>query len=253
MVVPLGEAGHGGAVAVRLTWQPDVSPTVSILRERFLWVRGRPTRMQQPELMDDPALPEADHLCALDALCSVNFISRTSSQLAAASARLAAASGRIAKAGDLLKIVDVACGGGDVTVDVACKLARIGFTVEMLGLDKSSRAIARARRCLHTRTGARVVFEEADVLACDIPPLRHRDLFPFPASSGGWSGLQAATIAGQRSPHWDRGFGPRTEPAGSAAGKTWHFGGSRDPTSRGWMDRLRCGPRAYQRNTGNSL
>lgn len=128
------------------------------------------TRMQQPELMDDPALPEADHLCALDALCSVNFISRTSSQLAAASARLAAASGRIAKAGDLLKIVDVACGGGDVTVDVACKLARIGFTVEMLGLDKSSRAIARARRCLHTRTGARVVFEEADVLACDIPP-----------------------------------------------------------------------------------
>jgi len=127
------------------------------------------TRVQQPELMDDPALPEVDHLRALDALCSINFISRTSSQLAAASARLAAASGRSAKAGDLLKIVDVACGGGDVTVNVARKLARIGFTVEMLGLDKSSRAIARARRCLPARAGVQVVFEEVDVLACDTP------------------------------------------------------------------------------------
>jgi 2-polyprenyl-3-methyl-5-hydroxy-6-metoxy-1,4-benzoquinol methylase len=120
--------------------------------------------------MDDPSLPRADHLCALDALSTINFFSRTSSQLAAAVARLAAASGRSAKAGDRLKVVDVACGGGDVTVEVARRLARRGFSVDMLGIDKSSLAIARARRRAYSLARARVVFEQADVLACDTRP-----------------------------------------------------------------------------------
>ena len=129
-----------------------------------------PTRVQQPELMDDPSLPRADHLCALDALSTINFFSRTSSQLAAAVARLAAASGRSAKVGDPLKVVDVACGGGDVTVEVTRKLARRGFSVDMLGIDKSSLAIARARRRVYSLPEARVEFEQADVLARDTPP-----------------------------------------------------------------------------------
>ena len=43
---------------------------------------------RQPELMDDPALPEGDHLAALDALATLNAVSLTARHLAAAVLRV---------------------------------------------------------------------------------------------------------------------------------------------------------------------
>jgi len=37
---------------------------------------------RQAELMDDPGLPEAEHLHALEALATINAVSRTAAQIA---------------------------------------------------------------------------------------------------------------------------------------------------------------------------
>ena len=43
-------------------------------------------QVRQAELMDDPGLPEADHLHALEALATINAVSRTAIQITAAAA-----------------------------------------------------------------------------------------------------------------------------------------------------------------------
>lgn len=108
-----------------------------------LW-RVAPVR--EPELMDDPSLPAAEHLAALDALGRINLLSRTASQLARAIGRVAADANSPDRP---LQIVDIACGGGDVTVALASLLSRgrhrrrIG-SVTVSGIDVSRRAIDRA-------------------------------------------------------------------------------------------------------------
>ncbi|MFM7035246.1 MAG: hypothetical protein ACKOYJ_08710 [Planctomycetia bacterium] len=66
----------------------------------------------EPELMDDPAIAEQDHLHARTALARINAISRTAARLAEGVQSLLPD----AVAGGRLTVVDVACGGGDVTV-----------------------------------------------------------------------------------------------------------------------------------------
>lgn len=131
------------------------------------------------ELMDDPALPAADHFAALDALATINAVSLTAGQIAGCVQRIVG--GGRATAGPArrpLKIVDVACGGGDLSVAVAGRLARrLGSAggdgpppVEVLGIDLSPRAIERARGYA-ARKGCRLVdFAVRDVLAEGCPP-----------------------------------------------------------------------------------
>ena len=112
-------------------------------------------RARQPELMDDPALPAADHMHALDALARINMLSLTSSQVVRAISRMHAGRDPLQPSsrhnGRPFQVVDVACGGGDVTVAVARRLSRRqragttgGRAVDVMGLDKSPRAVARA-------------------------------------------------------------------------------------------------------------
>jgi SAM-dependent methyltransferase len=137
---------------------------------------------RQPELMDDPSLPAADHFHALDALARINAISLTAGRIAGAAGRMLDRAGR--RPGDQrpLEIVDVACGGGDVTAAVGGRIARRagGFgrgPVHVTGLDVSPRALDHARR--HARVAAApavtdtVSFAVRDVVAdgcpaCDI-------------------------------------------------------------------------------------
>lgn len=133
-----------------------------------LW-RVAPVR--EPELMDDPSLPAAEHLAALDALGRINLLSRTASQLAAAIGRIAAD----ANAPDRpLQIVDIACGGGDVTVALASLLSRgrhrrrIG-SVTVSGIDMSRRAIDRAVGFAAGRDPP-VTFAVRDVVLEGCPP-----------------------------------------------------------------------------------
>lgn len=133
-----------------------------------LW-RVAPVR--EPELMDDPSLPAAEHLAALDALGRINVLSRTASQLAAAIGLIAADASPPDRP---LQIIDIACGGGDVTVALASLLSRgrhrrrIG-SVTVSGIDMSRRAIDRAVG-FAAGLNAPVAFAVRDVVLEGCPP-----------------------------------------------------------------------------------
>jgi SAM-dependent methyltransferase len=121
--------------------------------------------------MDDPALAEADHLRALVALGRINALSRTAPRLADGITALSI--GESAGATEL-EVVDVAAGGGDVTIDLARRLGKTGRwrTVSVTGIDISPRAVARATT-LAARQGSPVRFILCDVTvdgfpACDV-------------------------------------------------------------------------------------
>lgn len=118
-----------------------------------------------PELMDDPTIEERDHLHALSALSRINLVSRTAARLAdGVRDLLADAPAGSARHG----VVDVACGGGDVTTD----LARLLPDVTVHGIDISPRAVQRARQAA-THRGSVTSFTVRDVVAegcpaCDV-------------------------------------------------------------------------------------
>lgn len=121
------------------------------------------------ELMDDPALPAADHLHALRALATINAFSRTAAVIAAAATRLAVGNGRP------IEVVDLACGGGEVTRGCANHLARLmpRARITMLGLDMSERALERARtKATPNSCGSDVEIEfcERDLVTHGCPP-----------------------------------------------------------------------------------
>lgn len=118
-----------------------------------------------PELMDDPAIEEQEHLHALAALSRINFVSRTAARLADG-VRDLLADAPAGSAGH--GVVDVACGGGDVTTD----LARLLPDVTVHGIDISPRAVERARQAANRR-GSDASFTVRDVVAegcpaCDV-------------------------------------------------------------------------------------
>lgn len=134
-----------------------------------LW-RVDPVR--EPELMDDPSLSAEEHLAALDALGRINILSRTASQLATAIGRIAV--GTAASPDRPLRIVDIACGGGDVTVALAKSLSRPRYRrsigpIAVTGIDVSRRAIDRAA-ALAGRGNCNVDFAVRDVVAEGCPP-----------------------------------------------------------------------------------
>ena len=125
-------------------------------------------RVREPELMDDPALAEADHLRALVALGRINTFSFTASRL---TGEIAALAGGSAASGSSLEIVDVASGGGDVTVELARRLEKSARwpSVDVTGVDISPRAIERARD-LASRRDSRARFMLRDVTLQGCPP-----------------------------------------------------------------------------------
>lgn len=127
---------------------------------------------REPELMDDPALPAADHVAALGALATINLVSRTAAHLARGVTALRST------AGGPLAVVDVACGGGDVTVAVERRLSRnvaggiSGRCPAVVGIDISPRAIVRAEKLADDRASS-ARFQAYDVLrdgcpSCDV-------------------------------------------------------------------------------------
>lgn len=120
--------------------------------------------VRTPELMDDPAILAADHLDALDALATINALSRTAASVAAAVRRLALPAPDRATP---LHVVDLACGGGDVTLGLA---QRLGAGYRITGLDVSDRAVARARRLAASCGLTAATFEVRDVVAEGCPP-----------------------------------------------------------------------------------
>ena len=133
---------------------------------------------RQSELMDDPALPAAEHMHALDALARINALSLTSLHIARAITRMLATDSMALQAhrdpGQPLHVVDVACGGGDVTVSLARSLRRrlaqgtTGTrTIDVTGLDISPRAVDRARQRVCRQAARR---------PCSPPPAGQADM-----------------------------------------------------------------------------
>lgn len=118
-------------------------------------------RHLEGELMDAPDLAEQQHMLALKGLRRVNLFSRTAQVVVDAIFR----NWNAAPAN--LRILDLACGGGDVTCEVAQRLAAHGVTAEVFGWDRSATAINFAGKQA-ANINAKATFEVIDALA-EIP------------------------------------------------------------------------------------
>ena len=112
-------------------------------------------RHREPELMDDPTLPRAEHERALRGLARLNFVGGAARMIWPEVRR------ELQSHGDL-SVVDVACGGGDVLCDI---VRRGRGRIRALGLDISETAVARAGRS--APRGVR--FARLDVLRAPLP------------------------------------------------------------------------------------
>lgn len=115
-------------------------------------------RRLTPERMDDPALDAAEHRRALDGLARINRLSGTAGTLWPSLLR----AGRAARsAGRTLRVLDVACGGGDVAVALSLRARKAHVPIRVDGCDLSGRAIDRAMEL------AREHETDSDFFACD--------------------------------------------------------------------------------------
>ncbi len=93
-----------------------------------------------PEVMDDPALDPALHEAALRGLGRINRVSRSAAMLWPA---ITAAADR--QIGRPLRVLDLACGGGDVLIQLAQRAAAWGKPIQFAGADVSPVALDFAR------------------------------------------------------------------------------------------------------------
>lgn len=120
-------------------------------------------RNRCPEIMDQPGLDPGEHAAALRGLGRINVLSRSGAALWPAIERLARQC-----AVRPLRVLDLACGGGDVALTLARRAARAALHVQVEGCDFSSTAVALAAERAHSR-GIDVHFFECDVLAGPLP------------------------------------------------------------------------------------
>lgn len=113
--------------------------------------------MDQPDL--DPRLRRG----ALRALDRINRISGTVGRYWPEIGQLSHRLG-----GRRLRVIDVACGGGDVAIAIERRAARHGIDLEMSGCDASPEALAYARSGAE-RAGAAVDFFECDATGGALP------------------------------------------------------------------------------------
>jgi len=120
-------------------------------------------RCREPELMDQPDLDNTAHRHALTGLARVNQFSRSSAILWPAILQL----GRQSQ-GRPVRVLDVACGGGDLLLDLKSRAERSGVPLELAGCDVSPVAL-RVGVERAEQKGLSVKFFEADVIASPLP------------------------------------------------------------------------------------
>jgi len=152
-----GDRSLGTAFQVRhnlgmSTWTDQLTAFRSLARRR-----------RQPELMDQPEIEAATHAHALSGLARVNWFSRSAAIFWPALRRLARE-----QQPRPLRVLDIACGGGDVTVSLAKRARRAGVAIQMAGCDMSGTALEIARRRA-AEAGDAVEFFRHDVLQQPLP------------------------------------------------------------------------------------
>jgi SAM-dependent methyltransferase len=123
-------------------------------------------RIRESEIMDQPGLDAARHALALDALARVNRLSLTAARVWREVRGLAREGARP------VRVLDVACGDGDVLVDLGRRARRHGVDVVLTGCDLSPVALARGRSRADGASVA-VRFVEADVIRDELPGTHH--------------------------------------------------------------------------------
>lgn len=98
-------------------------------------------RQRRPELMDRPDLDAAEHIAALRGLSRINWLSHSAEILWPDLAELARA-----LAPRVPRVLDLATGGGDVTVRLWRRARRAGLDLTLEGCDISLVAVEHARR-----------------------------------------------------------------------------------------------------------
>jgi 2-polyprenyl-3-methyl-5-hydroxy-6-metoxy-1,4-benzoquinol methylase len=120
-------------------------------------IRSMP-RVLSPERMDDPSLDPVAHCDALVGLRRINTVSRTSALLLD---QVLAFAGR--RGLRCVRLLDVACGGGDVPLALVALARRRGLTISLTLADRSDVAVAHAR-AEAARQGTRVETVTCDAL-----------------------------------------------------------------------------------------
>ncbi len=124
------------------------------------------SRRRRPELMDQPDLEVGRHRRALDGLARLNAWSGSAALVWRPLRRLAWELGRDGLGEPTarpLRVLDVACGSGDVTVALWGRARRAGVRLRLTALDGSPVALERAaERCRHA--GAEVELVHGDAL-----------------------------------------------------------------------------------------
>ncbi|MDH3206761.1 MAG: methyltransferase domain-containing protein [Gemmatimonadota bacterium] len=111
--------------------------------------------------MDSPSLDRVRHVEALSALARVNAVSLSARRVWAEITRLRR------RGVEPVRVLDVACGGGDVLHGLARRARKTGTRVELHGCDVSPVALDRARR--PGADGLDVTYHQIDVLQDSIP------------------------------------------------------------------------------------
>ena len=120
-------------------------------------------RNRQPEMMDQPDLPADVHGKALLGLARLNWLSGSSRNFWPALRQLAQS-----RSEHTVRVLDVACGGGDVMIALANKARRAGYDMEFVGCDVSEVALSIARK--NAKPGdQRLRFFQANVIESEFP------------------------------------------------------------------------------------
>lgn len=123
------------------------------------------SRRLQPEIMDQPDLDSAEHQHALSGLRRVNALSFSNRVFWSHIVRRSQRTN-----GRPLRVLDLACGGGDVGLGLAKRAARCNIDIEITGWDISPVAINSARDLAASAECKNVRFIEGNAL-CD--PIRN--------------------------------------------------------------------------------
>ena len=94
------------------------------------WGEALNRRDRQPEVMDQPGLDPTEHARALNGLRRINAISRCSAGLFHSIQALA-----IRQPETPLRVLELACGGGDTAIDLALMAQRQGLKLEIQACD----------------------------------------------------------------------------------------------------------------------
>ena len=126
---------------------------IAALRERRL----------EPEILDQPGIAVADHRHALRGLAMMNRLSGSSRIVAGDILTLARHCNR-----KPLRVLDLACGGGDVLVGISRRASALRIPLHVVGCDISPIAIAHARDQAEA-AGAPIDFLVQDVVNEPLP------------------------------------------------------------------------------------